>query len=180
MQLAPYTPSLYRPDSIGRYRSYGYPGVTRTPIPGAGYRRRQLIWGEQELNLRGSAQHQRYGSGPVPLRGCDGLVGCDGLGGLGVDVGGAIDVAAALLRDPNAYLRAHGPALVTSLDTHVVGPLIGATARRSLPYLLKYIAPPIAVLYLLTGLAAYYAHAAYTRKSGGAVTANKRRRRRRK
>lgn len=209
MELVPYTPSLYRPDSIGRYRSYGR--TTRTPIPGAGYPNRRMMWGEQELNLHGSARRQRYGVGPVPLRGCDdGLMGCDGLGalfpgyarndghvkmpsmsmlnaqrqlrqsGLGVDLTGAIDTAAALLRDPNTYLRAHGPALVTSLDTYVVSPMIGAVARKSVPYLLKYVAPPLAILYLLSGLAVYYSHAAASRKSGGSVTANKRRRRRKR
>lgn len=116
---------------------------------------------------------------PVTIAGCDGLVGCDGIGGLGVDIASAIDTAAALLRDPNAYLRTHGPALVTSLDTYVVGPLIGTVARKSLPYALKYVVPPIAILYLLSGLSLYYSHAAYAR-GAGKVTANRRRRRKRR
>jgi LPXTG-motif cell wall-anchored protein len=67
-QMTPYTPSLYQPDSYGRYRIY--PRVTETPIPGAGYRVGQMYWGEQELNLEGSRQPQPYGSySMVPLRG---------------------------------------------------------------------------------------------------------------
>lgn len=67
-QMTPYTPSLYQPDSVGRYRQY--PRVAETPIPGAGYHVGQLFWGEQELNLDGSARPQPYGSySMVPLRG---------------------------------------------------------------------------------------------------------------
>ena len=67
-EMTPYTPSLYRPDSYGRYRLY--PRVVDTPIPGAGYQVGQLFWGEQELNLDGSTRPQPYGSySTVPLRG---------------------------------------------------------------------------------------------------------------
>lgn len=66
--LSPYTPSLYQPDSFGRYRKY--PHVVDTPIPGAGYRVGELVWGEQELNLDGGRPAQPYGSySTVPLRG---------------------------------------------------------------------------------------------------------------
>jgi hypothetical protein len=66
--IAPYTPSLYQPDSFGRYRHY--PRNVRTPIPGAGYHVGHLAWAEQELNLDGSAQPQPYGNyAVVPLRG---------------------------------------------------------------------------------------------------------------
>lgn len=67
-QMQPYTPSLYQPDSFGRYRKY--PHFTDTPIPGAGYQVGQLFWGEQELNLDGSREPQHYGNySTVPLRG---------------------------------------------------------------------------------------------------------------
>lgn len=67
-QMTPYTPSLYQPDSYGRYRIY--PRVTETPIPGAGFRVGELFWGEQQLNLDGSTRPQPYGSyATVPLRG---------------------------------------------------------------------------------------------------------------
>lgn len=74
MRLPAYTPLLYMPDSIGRFRSYGYPRVTVTPIPGAGYPNRRMVWGDQRLNLSGSARRQRYGVGPVPLLGLGGDV----------------------------------------------------------------------------------------------------------
>lgn len=67
-QMEPYTPSLYQPDSYGRYRIY--PREVQTPIPGAGYDVRQMVWAEQELNLDGSSKPQNYGSySQVPLRG---------------------------------------------------------------------------------------------------------------
>lgn len=67
-QMTPYTPSLYQPDSAGRFRLY--PRVTETPIPGAGYKVGELVWAEQELNLDGSSHPQDYGSYErVPLRG---------------------------------------------------------------------------------------------------------------
>jgi hypothetical protein len=64
--MTPFTPSLYRPGSDGRYRAY--PRVVETPIPGAGYEVGQLAWAEQELNLGGARQN--YGNySSVPLRG---------------------------------------------------------------------------------------------------------------
>jgi hypothetical protein len=67
-QMQPYTPTLYQPDSRGRYRAY--PHVTETPIPGAGYHVGNMFWGEQELNLRGSSVPQHHGNySTVPLRG---------------------------------------------------------------------------------------------------------------
>lgn len=67
-QMQPYTPSLYQPDSYGRYRIY--PRQVETPIPGAGYDVHKMVWAEQELNLDGSSEPQNYGSyRQVPLRG---------------------------------------------------------------------------------------------------------------
>lgn len=69
MKHAPaYTPQLYLPGSMGRYRTY--PRMVTTPIPGAGFSNvGKLVWGEQVLDLSG-----RRGSYPgnyerVPLRG---------------------------------------------------------------------------------------------------------------
>lgn len=72
--VQPYTPSLYMLSSpmLGRYRSYPHNVVT--PIPGAGFTPATLVWGEQVLNLDGTAGMRRpypygqYGAG-VPLRG---------------------------------------------------------------------------------------------------------------
>lgn len=49
--VRPYLPSLYLPGSFGRFRQY--PRVTETPIPGAGYDAKKLVWGEQVLYLGG-------------------------------------------------------------------------------------------------------------------------------
>lgn len=63
-----YTPSLYQPDSYGRFRQY--PHNVTTPIPGAGYDVGEMVWAEQELNLDGSGRPQPYGNyARVPLRG---------------------------------------------------------------------------------------------------------------
>jgi hypothetical protein len=72
--VQPYTPSLYMLSApmLGRYRSYPHNVVT--PIPGAGFTPATLVWGEQVLNLDGTAGMRRpypygqYGAG-VPLRG---------------------------------------------------------------------------------------------------------------
>jgi len=66
--MRPYTPSLYQGDGIARYRQY--PRTVDTPIPGAGYDAKRLVWAEQELNLDGSSHPQDYGNySRVPLRG---------------------------------------------------------------------------------------------------------------
>lgn len=61
-----YTPSLYLPGSIGRFRQY--PRVVRTPIPGAGVRGGRLVWGEQVLNLWG-APRVAFSASRLPLLG---------------------------------------------------------------------------------------------------------------
>lgn len=77
--VQPYTPSLYMLSApiLGRTRSY--PRTTVTPIPGAGYKA-NLVWGEQVLNLDGSAAMRRpypYGryTAGVPLLGLGGYLG---------------------------------------------------------------------------------------------------------
>lgn len=77
--VQPYTPSLYMLSKpiLGRYRSY--PHTTVTPIPGAGYKA-NLVWGEQVLNLDGSAAMRRpypYGryTAGAPLLGLGGYLG---------------------------------------------------------------------------------------------------------
>ena len=73
--VRPYLPSLYLPGSLGRFRQY--PRVTDTPIPGAGYDAKKLVWGEQVLYLGGYGDLFNNGGGlypygqyaQVPLRG---------------------------------------------------------------------------------------------------------------
>jgi len=64
--LPSYTPSLYLPGSMGRYRQYPRTVVTR--IPGAGYKVGKLVWGEQVLNLDGAAVAP-FNYASVPLLG---------------------------------------------------------------------------------------------------------------
>jgi hypothetical protein len=83
------------------------------------------------------------------------------IGGLGVDaadVSEVTNVIAGLLRDPDGTLRVRGPALVAAADRYVIDPMVQRLAAASAPYLLKYILPPLAVLYVLSGISAYYSY----------------------
>jgi hypothetical protein len=162
-----YTPSIYQPRGLARFRSY--PPYARTPIPGAGYKAKRLVWGEQALNLDGVGARPRrvqYGNyAAAPLL------------GLGVaaasTVTRAVDVTAQLLVDPEGTLRARGPQLVSSFDRYILTPGIDVFAKRSAPYIIKYLLPPIAVLYVITGFGAYFSY-----KAARKLNANRARRRR--
>lgn len=166
--LAAYTPSLYLPGSLARYRQY--PRIVRAQIPGTGYRVGKLVWGEQELNLRGSGVPQSYGSyRAVPLR---------GLGQTPQQALTIADVAARIARDPEGYLSAQGPRIVAALDRYVMGPAIDAAVRKSAPYLMKWVVPPMAVLYVISGLAAWFSYKSLQALTRRGVSVNRRRRRR--
>lgn len=92
------------------------------------------------------------------------------------DVRTALNVTAGLFRDPDATLAIHGPKIVTAADKHVVNPLIGQVGASLVPYILKYVLPVIAGLYVTTGIAAYYSYQMYK----GKVRPNRRRRKRRR
>lgn len=105
-----------------------------------------------------------------------------GLGqtGLGINVGTALTSVADIIRDPEAALRARGPAIVAAADKHVVGPLLKRVGQAAAPYMVKYVLPPLAILYVLTGISAYYSYqAAKSRRSVASNPRRKRRRRRR-
>jgi len=97
-----------------------------------------------------------------------------GMGSTATDVSTVINVAAGLLSNPEATLRARGPALVNAIDRQLLDPLMDRMARKLAPYVLKYVLPPLSVLYVLSGIAAYYSHET---ARGGRVKANRRRRR---
>lgn len=65
-----YTPSIYLPGSIGRFRQY--PRVVRTPIPGANVSHGELIWGRQNMNLDNTSPKVRYSVARLPLLGVGG------------------------------------------------------------------------------------------------------------
>jgi len=88
------------------------------------------------------------------------------------NVGSSIAIIAGLIANPDATLRAHGPALIRAVDTHVMDPLVNRLAAQIAPYMLKYVVPPVAVLYVLNGVGIYYSHMAATK---GRVKENRRR-----
>jgi hypothetical protein len=81
-----------------------------------------------------------------------------GLGDTAGDVSNVVSIVAGLLSDPEGTLRVRGPALVAAADRHVVGPLVQDIGQAMAPYALKYILPPLAILYVLTGISAYYSY----------------------
>lgn len=107
------------------------------------------------------------------------------IGGLGqastvtTPISSAADLAARLITAPDATLRAQGPQIVRAIDTYVVAPVSDAAAARIAPYIIRYIVPPLALLYLMTGLSVFYSYSALsavTAKKG--LQTNPRRRRR--
>jgi hypothetical protein len=102
------------------------------------------------------------------------------LGDTAQDVETALNVTAGLFRDPDATLRQYGPPIIAAADTHVVSPLMSEVGKALTPYMLKYVLPVIAGLYVTTGIAAYYAWQNHERGRPRAVSSNPRRRRRRR
>lgn len=96
-----------------------------------------------------------------------------GLGNTAADVSTALNVTAGLFRDPDGTLRRYGPPIVTAADRHVVEPLMQRFGKATAPYLVKYVMPPLAILYVLTGISAYYSY-----RSARKLAANPSRRRR--
>jgi hypothetical protein len=101
--------------------------------------------------------------------------GMNGLGDTGQDVARATQIIAGLIANPDATLRTHGPAIVVAADRHVVEPLTDKIGENLAPYAVKYILPPLAVLYIISGIGAFYSYKAAT----GGIKRNPRRRRRR-
>ena len=100
-----------------------------------------------------------------------------GLGDTAADVQTALQVTAGLFRDPDGTLRRYGPGIVTAADKNIVDPLLGKAGAALTPYVLKYVMPVIAGLYITTGISAYYSYKTYKR---GGVRANTKRRSRRR
>lgn len=89
------------------------------------------------------------------------------------DVAQATNIIAGLVANPDATLRRYGPAVVTAADRHIVTPLSDRIASAAGPYMVKYLIPPLAVLYVLGGISAYYSW-----RSARKLQANRRRRKR--
>lgn len=104
--------------------------------------------------------------------------GASGLGISTEELTGAIDVAAQIVRDPHGVLKARGPAIVSAVDEHILDPTIDSIAKGLAPYVIKYVVPPIAILYFMVGLSTYYSYKSY--RAHPTVPNRKRRRRRRR
>lgn len=106
-----------------------------------------------------------------------------GVGGLGQTDASTIasiaDITARLLRDPEGTMRTQGPRIVAALDAHIVGPVADAAAARIAPYVVRYVVPSMAVLYLLSGLSTFYSYQVLKAMAGKkGIAANRRRARR--
>ena len=98
---------------------------------------------------------------------------------LQLDAGAVASLAANLLSNPDATLRVQGPRIVSALDRHVVQPVIGDVTRAATPYLLKYLGPPLVVLYALSIASMTFSYQVLKQSRKSQVSANRRRRRRR-
>lgn len=122
-------PQLYTRGSRGRYAQY--PTFVRTAVPGAGFNRR-LVMASQPIMLNG------LGASPNPM-----------------DI---VNTAAGLLTNPDATLRAKGPALVTAVDTYLTGPMVDSVMMKVKPYALKYVLPFVAVITVSSILGAWFGY----------------------
>lgn len=109
-----------------------------------------------------------------------------GMAGLGQTTGGVrpedvMAVAATtarLISNPEVTLRAQGPQIVAALDRHVVNPLVDRAAVASAPYIVRYLLPPIMLLYVISGVGAFFSYQSFQLQRGK-LRGNRRRRRRR-
>lgn len=129
--MSPWLPQAY---SLGSRRRYAqYPTFVRTSIPGAGFNR-NLVMASQPLMLNGMGD------------------------GLGVNPMDVVNVAAGLISNPDATLRARGPAIVAALETHILGPAIDSAAKKAAPYAFKYVLPPLAFIMITSALGAWFGY----------------------
>ena len=87
------------------------------------------------------------------------------------------EIAVQITRNPEAFSATQAPRIVNALDAHIVTPLVDRAAERATPYFVRYVMPPLAVLYVLSGMAAFFSYKVLEERRG--LSANKRRRRRR-
>lgn len=89
-------------------------------------------------------------------------------------------IGAALVTNPDGFARNQAPRAVNVLDEAVITPLVDRVAERAAPYFIRYVMPPLAVLYVLSGMAAFFSYKALEgQRSGHRVSPNRRRRRQR-
>lgn len=88
-------------------------------------------------------------------------------------------IGAAVVSNPDLFARSQAPRIVNILDETVITPLVDRVAQRATPYFVRYVMPPLAVLYVLSGMAAFFSYKVL-QDEPGRVTPNRRRRRRRR
>lgn len=86
-------------------------------------------------------------------------------------------IGAQVLANPDQFARVQAPRVVNALDESVVTPLVDRAAQRAAPYFIKYAMPPLAVLYVLSGMAAFFSYKVLEDR-GRRMSPNRRRRRR--
>lgn len=107
-----------------------------------------------------------------------------GLGALGSgdtarDVQTAVNITAGLFSNPDATLRQYGPPIVAAADQHIVNPIIDRIGESMAPYVVKYLVPPLILLYIVSGVGAFYSYQTARRlRPAAGIKANRRRRRR--
>jgi len=173
-QLAPYRPQIYSVGSRTRYRQY--PDYTVAPIPGTGFRNRQLVFARQQLllglgrlptrwpRIRGITSRgvvaptdlRRGVVAPTDLRRRGGRYSA----GLGATTRETVQTIADVIANPERALQTRSAAIVAALDRHVVQPTVERVGSAMVPYVVKYVLPPFALLLTLTAVGAYYAHKA--------------------
>lgn len=87
-------------------------------------------------------------------------------------------IGAALVTNPDAFARNQAPRAVNVLDESVITPLVDRMAERASPYFVKYVTPPLVVLYVLSGMAAFFSYKVLEGQSVR-ISPNRRRHRRR-
>ncbi len=84
---------------------------------------------------------------------------------------------AGLIANPNATLAQRGGAIVTALDTYVVGPVTDAAVRRATPYIVGYFGPPFVAMYVMVALSTWFSYQVFVNaKRTGQIKENRRRR----
>jgi len=86
-------------------------------------------------------------------------------------------IGAQVIANPNVFAQQQAPRVVNVLDETIVTPLVDRMAQRATPYFIQYVMPPLAVLYVLSGMAAFFSYKVLEGQRNRKVSANRRRRR---
>jgi hypothetical protein len=85
-------------------------------------------------------------------------------------------IGAQVVANPDLFARSQAPRIVNALDEAVITPLVDRMAQRATPYFVRYVLPPIALLYVISGLAAFFSYKVLEGQRNRKVSPNRRRR----